>query len=180
MTDSKKVTIEGLNNKYLMKKVMGKLPTEPVEKKKLNLNIKYTDDENLFLLSSLENLDKFKLENYELYEIIKKNILNKRNGYRAQDIKKNVFLENEFITIDQILNLIITNKLKCYYCNQTCLLFYKYVREPKQWTLDRIDNSIGHNMTNVVISCLQCNLKRRNKDKDKFFQGSNMILVKLN
>ena len=28
-----------------------------------------------------------------------------------------------------------------------------------QWTLDRIDNNIGHSKENVVICCLKCNLK---------------------
>jgi hypothetical protein len=34
--------------------------------------------------------------------------------------------------------------------------------------LDRINNDLGHNNDNVVISCLECNLKRRKKSKDSF------------
>ena len=47
-------------------------------------------------------------------------------------------------------------------------LIYENVRQMNQWTLDRIDNNFGHNKNNLVISCLECNLKRRNIDKDKF------------
>jgi hypothetical protein len=42
------------------------------------------------------------------------------------------------------------------------------VRENKQWTLDRIDNNLGHNEDNVVIACLECNLKRRRTNQSKF------------
>ena len=40
--------------------------------------------------------------------------------------------------------------------------------ERKQWTLDRIDNTCGHNNDNVVISCLNCNIKRQDLDYDRF------------
>ena len=58
--------------------------------------------------------------------------------------------------------------MKCFYCCCEVYLIYETVRQMNQWTLDRIDNSFGHNKNNLVISCLECNLKRRNIDKDKF------------
>ena len=111
-------------------------------------------------------------------EIIK-NIHNKMNGYKNQDIKKKVFDQQLFITQDNIIQLIIKQDLKCFYCNSVCLFFYKFVREKKQWTLDRIDNSKGHYSDNVILSCLKCNLTRRNQDKNKFYQGKNFNLVKM-
>jgi len=48
------------------------------------------------------------------------------------------------------------------------MLLYKLVREPKQWTLDRIDNEYGHSVDNIVLSCLECNLKRRRTNQNKF------------
>jgi hypothetical protein len=81
--------------------------------------------------------------------------------------------------MQNVLELFTTQLFNCYYCHEKCLLFYKYVREYKQWTLDRIDNSIGHISENVIISCLQCNLKRRNTNKDKFYQGCNLKITKL-
>ena len=63
---------------------------------------------------------------------------------------------------------LVESKLKCYYCKSEMTLIYEKVRQMNQWTLDRIDNSLGHNGDNVLISCLECNLKRRNTSKDKF------------
>ena len=58
------------------------------------------------------------------------------------------------------------------------LLFYKNVREEKQWTLDRIDNNSGHSNINTVIACLQCNLQRRNTNDKKFLFTKQMRLIK--
>ena len=43
-----------------------------------------------------------------------------------------------------------------------------------QWTVDRIDNSIGHDIENIVISCLKCNLQSRSSDK--FLQTKKMVI----
>ena len=59
-------------------------------------------------------------------------------------------------------------------------LIYKEVRAKKQWTLDRIDNDIGHNNGNVIISCLECNLKRRRTNMDKFKFTKQLRIVKKN
>jgi hypothetical protein len=48
----------------------------------------------------------------------------------------------------------------------------------KQWTLDRIDNDIGHNKKNLVIACLECNLKRKRTNKDKFMFTKNMKITR--
>ena len=48
------------------------------------------------------------------------------------------------------------------------MLFYKECKQANQWSLDRIDNTMGHNSNNVVISCLECNLKRLNTELEKF------------
>ena len=59
-------------------------------------------------------------------------------------------------------------------------LLYNTTRDPNQWTLDREDNSIGHNNDNLIICCLSCNLKRRKTEKDKFLFTKKMKLIKLN
>ena len=58
------------------------------------------------------------------------------------------------------------------------MLLYKNVREPKQWTLDRIDNNKPHNTDNVVIACLKCNLERRRRDDKKFLMSKQMKIMK--
>ena len=75
-------------------------------------------------------------------------------------------------------NELVISKLRCYYCRKECLLIYKTVREQKQWTLDRLDNSIGHTKDNVVISCLKCNLDRRCQNDKKFLFTKQMKIVK--
>ena len=55
---------------------------------------------------------------------------------------------------------------------------YENVREKKQWTLDRIDNDIGHTSDNVVICCLECNLKRGRLDDKKFKFTKQMKIIK--
>ena len=45
---------------------------------------------------------------------------------------------------------------------------YEYVREPKQWTLERMNNSFGHNRDNVVIACLSCNIRRRTMASERY------------
>jgi hypothetical protein len=49
-----------------------------------------------------------------------------------------------------------------------------------QWTLDRIDNNFGHNIGNLVISCLKCNLKRRRINKNSFMITKNMVVSREN
>ena len=101
----------------------------------------------------------------KVISIIKKKI----SSYKQQDKNKKI-LRKEFpiITFDEVTEKLVESKLKCYYCKCEILLLYKQVREKKQWTLDRIDNSVGHHKDNVVISCLECNLKRRTTEIDRF------------
>ena len=69
-------------------------------------------------------------------------------------------------------------KLKCYYCLLPIFILYEIVRDSKQWTLDRIDNNKGHNEDNVLISCLECNLKRRRQSDTKFLFTKQLNLLK--
>ena len=55
---------------------------------------------------------------------------------------------------------------------------YENKREPLQWTLDRIDNDIGHSNDNTVICCLKCNLDRRCINDKKFKFTKQMRLIK--
>lgn len=92
----------------------------------------------------------------------------KISGYKAQDVRKNVLLPLKFITYEILIQKLVESKLKCYYCLNEMALIYENIRQMNQWTLDRIDNNLGHNSDNVLISCLECNLKRKDMNKDKF------------
>tara|TARA_B110000444_G_scaffold209814_1_gene204846 strand:+ start:41 stop:604 length:564 start_codon:yes stop_codon:yes gene_type:complete len=92
----------------------------------------------------------------------------KINSYKSQDIKKDFHEKSNLITFDNVLEKLITSKLKCYYCNKNLLIFFEKVRDNDQWTLDRLNNYDEHTNTNTIISCLHCNLQRRRKNSEKF------------
>ena len=118
-------------------------------------------------------------ESFEGDKHAKQEINKKLNSYKSQDIKKNKFT-NEFIKEEELLEKLVISKLKCYYCKQNVLILYENIRESKQWTLDRLNNSLGHTNANVVICCLKCNLERRCINNDKFLFTKQMRLIKKN
>ena len=125
-------------------------------------------------ISQVEYLNKLYLgENYDGIDFVKKEVERKLSGYKNQDVKKRK-LSDKLISYEECLEKLVISKLKCYYCKDNCLLAYENVREEKQWTLDRIDNSQGHNNKNVVI----CNLKRRTTDDEKFKFTKQMRIIK--
>ena len=102
------------------------------------------------------------------------------SSYKQQDINKKRYNNLEFITYNDMVNLIIDSKLQCHYCACEVYLLYTFVRESKQWSLDRINNDNGHNKDNLVIACLECNLKRRRTNKDAFMFTKNLKIIRKN
>jgi hypothetical protein len=96
-----------------------------------------------------------------IHQIIYSQIKAKLRSYKEQDIKKNKYDPLGFVTIDFILYKLQESAMICFYCKQPTNILYEYVREPKQWTLERLNNEFGHNCNNVEIACLSCNLRRR-------------------
>ena len=105
-------------------------------------------------------------------------IKTKLSSYKHQDIIKKRYNSYEFVSFEETINLLKKCLLKCCYCSDEVYILYEIVREMKQWSLDRINNDIGHNSGNLVISCLECNLKRRRTNKDAFMFTKNMIIIK--
>ena len=119
-------------------------------------------------------------KNYKNIEIIVKQEIHKKMlGYKQQDIVKNKYVENKLITEDEIIEKILESHMDCYYCKEEIKILYEQVRDDKQWTLDRIDNDIGHYTNNVVICCLKCNLQRRRMDDEKFKFTKQLKLKKI-
>jgi hypothetical protein len=115
---------------------------------------------------------------FELKSLLEKELNKKIQGYKAQDIKKEFYDSSLLINLNDTLEKLISTKLHCYYCKREVLLLYKNVREPSQWTLDRIDNSKCHSKENTVIACLKCNLQRRVIDMDKFTFTKHLVIKK--
>lgn len=101
-------------------------------------------------------------------KLLKKIIKEKIDGYKHQDVLKKKLNVEEFVTFTSILGILKRSCLECFYCKCHTLLFYKYAHDLSQWTLERIDNSIGHNDNNVEICCLKCNIKRRTMYYEKY------------
>ena len=107
-----------------------------------------------------------------------KTIAKKLRGYKAQDEKYSIYSSYHFITPEQVQEKLTDCNNACYYCKQLLHMTFTS-RDPLQWTLDRIDNSMGHNTSNVLISCLGCNLKRRNRSVEKFLFTKQLVIQKI-
>lgn len=178
----KKIKIVGINNRYQIKK----LTTEKNAPKKVRAIISTSDISNTCFtfdnqLKIIDHIHKSFLESGKLSQEItlaKSEIERKLNSYKHQDIDKNILEENKLIKLRETIEKLLDCQMKCYYCNKEMFILYEHVRENSQWTLDRIDNNVGHNNDNVVISCLECNLKRRRQNKDLFFFTKNLKIVR--
>lgn len=126
------------------------------------------------------NLDKIVNNHNKYINIFINNLKNKISGYRQQDILKQKLDIDQFIDLKNVISLLLESNLKCCYCHKEIYILYKHVRDMEQWTLDRIDNNIGHNVGNLVISCLKCNLKRRRINQNSFMITKNMTIKREN
>ena len=98
-------------------------------------------------------------------------------GYRTQDLEKSIYMPTEFVDFSFVIHKLIETP-SCFYCKEPVQLIYEFVREPKQWTLDRMDNSLGHNYGNVEIACLRCNLRRRIMHHERFVFTKQLVITK--
>ena len=132
-------------------------------------------DEQLLCLHKLLNGTDFDEKKYFIQAL-----KTKLDSYKQQDKKKAYDDYDNFITLENIIDKLVAYNMKCYYCACETYLLYEIVREMKQWSLDRINNEIGHNKGNLIICCLECNLKRRRTNKDAFFFTKNLKITKKN
>ena len=153
--------------------------------KKISINKKTFEKKRIPSKECLKNTNHVKFINmYYLDEQfneknrIEKELKKKLSGYKNQDKKKNRYDELLFIKLDELLEKLVVSKLSCHYCKKRCLLFFKEKRDYLQWTLDRINNDIGHFNNNVVISCLGCNLQKRRRSDKHFKFAKQMNIVK--
>jgi len=102
----------------------------------------------------------------------------KINSYKQQDIKRNFFNELSLIKLNEVVKKLHNSSLTCEYCDKHVKVIYRIVRDPLQWTLDRIDNDKCHSNENTIIACLCCNLKRRRMDKEKFEFTKKLKIIK--
>ena len=169
----KSIEIQGKNN---IKKITG-------EEQKRNIieinNINSLDyKKELEIVNNLYLNNEINTEYYKEYSFIKSEIQKKISNYKSQDIKKDIFNKNLLINLDELLEKLVISKLKCFYCKNNVKILYEIIRDPNQWSLDRIDNDLAHTNNNVVICCLRCNLQRRRQNDNKFLFTKQLKIVK--
>ena len=116
---------------------------------------------------------------FEGDKFIRQSIKSKISSYKSQDKKSKKYDESQFITYDQLIGKLSECNLVCYYCGITTLLVYKSKKETKQWSLERLNNNLGHYDSNTCISCLKCNLERRNSNYEYFKFSKTLCVQKL-
>ena len=116
--------------------------------------------------------------NNPIYKTMIQQIQAKLCGYKSQDQMKELYEPDKIINLPSTIKLLVQCQLKCYYCKESVQVLYEHVREPKQWTLERISNDSGHNLGNVEIACLSCNLRRRTMYHERFLFTKQLTIVK--
>ena len=84
-------------------------------------------------------------------------IKNMIKGSKENDKKYNRYDQTNFIDYCFVKNLIDDSENKCFYCH--CELQYQEFTGNLA-TIERLDNTIGHNRGNCVIACRTCNYSR--------------------
>jgi len=118
-----------------------------------------------------------------LYDVTKQSFIyqqirNKLSSYRSQDINKKILITELIMDVSGVIQKIESAKGLCFYCKSPVYILYDNVREPKQWTLERLDNKQGHIFDNVEIACLSCNLRRRTMKYEKYIMTKEIKIVK--
>lgn len=165
MDTIKQIGITGTNNRYMMKKVL----KEPkiIKKREVSQSWTFTYDDQVKLVNGLDETNTDDASKAIFSEINKK-----ISGYKQQDKKKGVYDEQVFIDLVDVIEKLRECLLRCHYCSKEMLVLYDTTRESRQWSVDRIDNDKGHNMGNYHLACLECNLKRRRTNDEKFLLSS--------
>jgi hypothetical protein len=179
---SKNITINGTNNRYHIKKLLAenKLAKE-MKKREISKkwsfneeNYKYDNQIKMIIDISNNNLNYFD----EVTKIVVQQINSKIYGYKHQDIIKKYLNEDKLLTFQSVIQKMIECELKCRYCMKEMLVLYDISRETCQWSVDRIDNNIGHNIDNFHLACLECNLKRRRRSDENFLFTKQLNIIK--
>jgi hypothetical protein len=179
----KKINISGTNNKYKMKQLINNNNNLEKETKKRVQSEKWTFQEEHFEYSNQIKMVNDILKNAcKFYDDVSKiaiqEINRKITSYKQQDMLKKRYDEDKFLTFKSVINKMVECELKCRYCQNEMNVLYDVSREMRQWSVDRVDNDLGHNIDNYHLACLECNLKRRRRTDEKFLFTKQLNIVK--
>jgi len=180
MDEIKKINVN-IPNKKVTRTLISEHKIEKDKKRVAAENWTFSQ-ENYLHENQVLIIKKIKENNYihidEITKIAIQEINKKIYGYKQQDIIKKLLDETQFINLNSIIDKMNECELKCYYCNDKMNVLYDISREMKQWSVDRIDNDKGHNLNNYFLACLECNLKRRRRNDEKFLFTKQLKLIK--
>ncbi|MEW8652543.1 MAG: AAA family ATPase [Candidatus Thiodiazotropha sp.] len=87
---------------------------------------------------------------------LRKVIQRKLVAYKRQDAAKGLRFN---LKVDHILELKEAQSNRCAACNIELLWVYQ-PKDTQQFSVDRLDNTMGHTRDNTRLTCLECNRKR--------------------
>jgi hypothetical protein len=176
--EHKTINIVGTNNRYMMKKVIREKKAEP---KKREASKEWTFSDEYFnynkQMKMINDISANILDD-NVIKIIIQQINKKISSYKQQDILKKILDTEQFIDFNCVINKMIECELKCRYCLREMNVLYDISREMSQWSVDRVDNNLGHNIGNFHLACLDCNLKRRRRTDEKFLFTKQLNIIK--
>ena len=182
MDTNKQINITGTNNRYLIKRA-NRVKNEIKQReiiKKYNISDHFLKHEiQLQLMKDIYNKINTDINSQEKL-ILTQELERKITSYKQQDLLKKKFNDALFIDMDNVIEKLIKTEMHCFYCKCEVVILYEIVRELTQWSIDRINNNEGHNKDNFVIACLNCNIKRRNTNSEKFLFTKQLNLIKVN
>jgi hypothetical protein len=181
MDTNKQINITGTNNRYLIKRA-NRVKNEIKHReiiKKFNIADHFLKHETqLQLMKEIYNKSNMDINSQEKL-LLTQELERKITSYKQQDLLKKKFDEVLFIDMNSVVEQLIKCEMHCFYCNCEVVVLYEIVRELTQWSIDRINNNEGHNKDNFVIACLNCNIKRRNTNSEKFLFTKQLNLIKV-
>jgi len=175
---SKKINITGTSNRYQMKKLTNN-SSDKAYKKRVESEKWIFSEEHYKYQNQLKMIQDISNNiTDEVSKIVIQQINKKLYSYKQQDILKKRYDEKFFLTFESVINKMIECDLKCRYCKKEMNVLYDISREIRQWTVDRINNDLGHNIDNFHLACLDCNLKRRRRTDEKFLFTKQLNIIK--
>jgi len=184
MDISKKISITGTNNRYKVNQLITEHKAEKKVKKRIPCEKWTFPDEQFEHSNQLKMIKEICNNNFAYFDNVSKIAIQEINkkiyGYKQQDALKKRYDEENFLTFESVIHKMIECDLKCRYCQSEMNVLYDVSREMRQWSVDRIDNDLGHNIDNYHLACLECNLKRRRRTDEKYLFTKQLNIVKQN
>jgi len=178
----KKINISGTNNRYKMKQLINSHKLEKETKKRVQSEKWDFSEEYFEYANQIKMVNEILNNTCKFYDNVSKiaiqEINRKISSYKQQDTLKKRFDETNFLTFESVIHKMLECELKCRYCQNKMNVLYDVSREMRQWSVDRVDNDLGHNIDNYHLACLDCNLKRRRRTDEKFLFTKQLNIVK--